>query len=86
MDSALAAKRLELNGPNMLTPPKGKPEWLKFLEQMSGGFALLLWAGSLLSLVGYLIDQDEPGNVSLIYLIIMYVLGWDFDKRTRCAS
>lgn len=33
--------RQEQEGMNMLTPPKQKPEWLKFLEQLTDFFSLL---------------------------------------------
>ena len=51
LDSATAAKRLEQEGPNRLTPPPSKPEWQKFLEQLFGGFATLLWIGSILCFI-----------------------------------
>lgn len=31
---------------NRLTPAAQKPEWQKFLEELTGFFALLLWAGT----------------------------------------
>ena len=48
---------------NRLTPSKQKPEWLKFVEEMTGFFALLLWAGGILCFIGYGL-RGEADNVS----------------------
>jgi len=39
---------LARDGPNALTPPKTTPKWVKFLRNMFGGFAMLLWLGAVL--------------------------------------
>ncbi|ESN95060.1 hypothetical protein HELRODRAFT_102867 [Helobdella robusta] len=48
-----AHKRYLRDGPNALTPPKGKSAFVKFLETMFGGFALLLWIGAALCFIAY---------------------------------
>lgn len=59
----MAAKNLERDGPNILTPPKTTPEWLKFAKQLFGGFSLLLWVGAILCYFAYgirSINEKEP--------------------------
>lgn len=61
---------LERDGPNLLTPPKKTPEWIKFCKQLFGGFALLLWIGAVLCFLAYSIQTttfeeaplDNVGN------------------------
>ena len=39
-----------------LTPPAKTPEWVKFCENLFGGFALLLWLGAILCFLAYSIQ------------------------------
>ena len=56
-------ERLKRDGPNALTPPKQVPEIVKFLVNMFGGFAMLLWAGALLCFIAYGIEEaGNPGG------------------------
>ncbi|EGD73524.1 sodium/potassium-transporting ATPase subunit alpha [Salpingoeca rosetta] len=59
MTETQAAKTLEEEGPNALTPPPTTPEWIKFLRQMVGGFASLLWLGAILCFVAYGIQVSQ---------------------------
>jgi sodium/potassium-transporting ATPase subunit alpha len=59
MTSALAAKRLETDGPNCLTPPAQIPEWLKFLHTQTGFFSLLLWFGAILCFIGFGLKKEQ---------------------------
>ena len=52
-----AAKRLQQDGPNALSPPKQTPEIVKFLKQLFGGFAMLLWIGSILCFFAYTLEE-----------------------------
>eukprot|EP00055_Hartaetosiga_balthica_P016531 m.105178 g.105178 ORF g.105178 m.105178 type:complete len:1114 (+) comp9124_c0_seq2:45-3386(+) len=65
MTSSDCDKRREIEGLNALTPPKQVPEWIKFVKQMIGGFATLLWIGAFLCFLAYGIEvsQAEPGDV-----------------------
>lgn len=64
--------RLERDGPNMLSPPKVKPWWYKLLMQFLNFFALLLQVASIMSFVGYALDQSSPDN---LYLgVVLYVV------------
>ena len=61
-----AARRLELYGPNQLTPPKTLSEWVRFCRQLFGGFQILLWAGAFLCFMAYGIQTTQfdipPGD------------------------
>ncbi|EDQ92755.1 uncharacterized protein MONBRDRAFT_35405 [Monosiga brevicollis MX1] len=64
MTEAAAKARLEEDGFNELTPPPTTPEWVKFLLQMFGGFATLLWIGAILCFIahGITVSQAEEGD------------------------
>ncbi|KAJ3416269.1 hypothetical protein HDV05_002559 [Chytridiales sp. JEL 0842] len=69
---AEAAKRLEENGPNMLTPPKRKHPFLKFLEILLGLFNLLLIVSGILSFIILAIDyQANQQNTYLGSILIV---------------
>jgi len=61
-------------GINALTPPPQKPWWLKFLEQFTNFFALLLIFGGLLCFIGYGIDQSDQTNLYLGVVLWAVVL------------
>lgn len=48
-----AASRLAENGPNKLSPPKDKPEWLKYLLQFTNPLLALLIVAGVLTFVAY---------------------------------
>eukprot|EP01129_Flabellula_baltica_P001518 TRINITY_DN1145_c0_g1_i1.p1 TRINITY_DN1145_c0_g1~~TRINITY_DN1145_c0_g1_i1.p1 ORF type:complete len:1074 (+),score=311.27 TRINITY_DN1145_c0_g1_i1:19-3240(+) len=67
--------RLEEYGPNMLSPPKQTPEIIKFIKELTGFFSLLLWAGAILSFVGYIIDpQKDQSNLYIGIVLTVVVL------------
>ncbi len=47
---------------NCLTPPPTTPEWIKFLKNLFGGFAMLLWLGAILCFVAYFIQGQMLQN------------------------
>ena len=60
----------ERDGPNALTPPPTTPEWIKFCQNLFGGFSILLWVGAILCFVAYsiqagtfIIIQDGSKNI-----------------------
>ena len=61
-----AREVLDRDGPNMLSPPKTIPEWVKFCKLLFGGFSILLWIGAILCFVAYSIQattsEDPPGD------------------------
>ncbi|KAL5500324.1 hypothetical protein EMCRGX_G011868 [Ephydatia muelleri] len=63
------------DGPNAITPPKQLPEFLKFLKNLVGGFALLLWVAAIMSVVAYGIQQAtaNDGDVSNLFLGIVLI-------------
>jgi sodium/potassium-transporting ATPase subunit alpha len=69
-----AAKFLEANGYNELTPPKTTPEWIKFCKQMFGGFSTLLWIGAILCFIAYTIEASSNANAMKDNLYLGIVL------------
>jgi len=72
-------KAKELNakyGDNKLTPPKTKPKWVKFLEEMTGFFSLLLWGGSLLCFIAYSLQKAEDNlYLGVVLAVVVFVTG-----------
>ncbi|KAJ3113569.1 hypothetical protein HDU96_003267 [Phlyctochytrium bullatum] len=66
LSAAEAAKRLEENGPNMLTPPKKKHPFFKFMECLLGVFNLMLIASGVAAYITLAIDYKN--NFSNTYL------------------
>ncbi|XP_055353100.1 sodium/potassium-transporting ATPase subunit alpha-B-like [Paramacrobiotus metropolitanus] len=74
-----AAKRLQRDGKNMLTPPKQVPEIVKILREFVGGFSPLLEIGAALSFIAFGIQvgtsDDAPyDNLYLGIVLICVVL------------
>jgi sodium/potassium-transporting ATPase subunit alpha len=64
-------------GPNALTPPPTTPEWVKFCNNLFGGFALLLWFGAILCFIAYSIQAsayEEPPDDNLYLGIVLSVV------------
>jgi sodium/potassium-transporting ATPase subunit alpha len=71
-----AEARLLANGPNSLTPPKRTPMWLKFLHHLVGGFAMLLWVGSVLCFIVYGIDGGvENLTLGIVLAAVVIITG-----------
>lgn len=49
-------------GPNALTPPYRTPAWVKLIQNLFGGFNMLLWIAAGASLVGYFMEKKEYGE------------------------
>jgi len=64
-----AAQRLAQNGPNALTPPKGKSEIVKFLEQFTSPFAIIPVIAGVWTFILYFIDI--PNNLDRLILALM---------------
>lgn len=76
LSSEEAARRLEEDGPNRLTPPPVTPLWLKFLLHLFGGFAMLLWIGSILCFIVYAINGDgENLTLGIVLAAVVVVTG-----------
>ena len=64
----------ERDGPNRLTPPPQTPEWVKFCQNLFGGFSLLLWLGAILCFLAYSIQAgtfEEPRDDNLYLGIVL---------------
>ena len=55
---------------NQLTPAATTPEWVKFCQQLFGGFAMLLWIGAFLCFLAYTIQATTGGDPSPDNVII----------------
>ncbi len=69
-----AEENLRIHGPNALTPPPTTPEWIKFCQNLFGGFALLLWFGAILCFIAYSIQAgayEEPPDDNLYLGIVL---------------
>ncbi len=69
-----AEENLKIHGPNALTPPPTTPEWVKFCQNLFGGFALLLWFGAILCFIAYSIQAgayEEPPDDNLYLGIVL---------------
>jgi sodium/potassium-transporting ATPase subunit alpha len=69
-----AHARLLQDGPNCLSPPKQTPEIIKFLGHLSGWFSILLWVGSILSFIGFLVDPSSNENLYIGVVLALVVL------------
>lgn len=74
LTSADAKARLERDGLNELTPPPTTPEWIKFCQQLFGGFSTLLWVGSILCFVAYFLESRSNPNAMKDNLYLGIVL------------
>jgi sodium/potassium-transporting ATPase subunit alpha len=61
-------------GDNKLPEKKKTPGWVKFLIEISNWFSIMLWIGSVLCIVTYIIQPT--GNVPNLYLgfILIFVI------------
>ena len=81
LQKGLSADQAKINqekyGPNALTPPPTTPEWVKFLQNLFGDFALLLWLGAILCFIAYSIQArayEEPPDDNLYLGIVLTVV------------
>ena len=76
LSSDEAARRLERDGLNRLTPPPVTPLWVKFALHLFGGFAMLLWAGAILSFIVYAINSDgENMTLGIVLTAVVVITG-----------
>jgi len=74
LSSADVKERLERDGYNELTPPKTTPEWIKFCQQLFGGFSTLLWIGAILCFIAYFLESRTNPNTMKDNLYLGIVL------------
>ena len=46
---------------------------MKFLHEITNGFALLLWTGAALSFLSYGLDPSDPSNLYLAVIITILI-------------
>ena len=59
LDEAEARRRLAEFGPNLIAEVKGRPLWLRFLEEFTHFFALILWVAAALA---FFAERRDPGG------------------------
>ncbi len=77
LSKSQAAELQKKHGPNALTPPPTTPEWVKFCQNLFGGFALLLWFGAILCFIAYSIQAgayEEPPDDNLYLGIVLTIV------------
>jgi len=74
LSSSEVAHRLERDGLNVLTPAKTTPIWLLFVNQLIGGFQILLWAAAILAFISYGINTEIAGENIYIGIVLVIVI------------
>mmetsp|Transcript_53455 Transcript_53455/g.64440 ORF Transcript_53455/g.64440 Transcript_53455/m.64440 type:complete len:1294 (+) Transcript_53455:176-4057(+) len=88
LSSSDVKRLLDQVGCNLLTPPKQKPKWVRFLEELTGFFSLLLWAGAILCFIGYSIDRSEDHLfLGIVLVFVVVVTGiFSFVQNSKSES
>ena len=79
-DRGLTPEKAEANlrefGTNELTPPPKTPEWVKFMDEMTGEFNLLLWAAGVACFVSYgMLPQADNLYLGVVLFCVVTVTG-----------
>jgi sodium/potassium-transporting ATPase subunit alpha len=69
-----AAERLARDGPNVLSPPKLTPWWIKLSAQFLNFFALLLQVAGVLCFIGYALEPAGKDNLFLGIVLFVVVI------------
>lgn len=86
LTDAEAQLRLERDGPNMLSPPKVTPWWIKLGLQFFNFFAILLQIASVLCFVGYALDREAEDNLYLgvvLYAVVIITAIFSFFQEFK---
>ncbi|KAJ1914482.1 hypothetical protein IWQ60_008792, partial [Tieghemiomyces parasiticus] len=75
LEAPAAAKRLDRDGRNLITPPKSN-YFLKLLGYCIGGFGLLLWFGAIICIIAWrpLGSPPDPTNLGLGALLFIVMI------------
>lgn len=68
-----AARRLEANGLNRLSPPATTPEWIKYLMQYTNPLLALLIVAGVLTFIAYAI-QDPKDTSNIILGVVLFLV------------
>jgi len=79
-ERGLTPEKAEANlrqfGTNELTPPPKTPEWVKFMDEMTGEFNLLLWAAGVACFVSYgMLPQADNLYLGVVLFCVVTVTG-----------
>lgn len=66
-----AIKRNLEEGDNKLPEKKKTPGWIRFLKEITNWFAIMLWVGSILCIVIYIVEPS--GNLPNLYLAFVLI-------------
>jgi len=86
LSSEEAKIRLERDGPNLLSPPKVTPWYIKLLMQFLNFFAILLQIASLLCFLGYGLDPSNKDNLYLgavLYIVVIITALFTFFQEFK---
>lgn len=74
LTTEMAIKRNAEEGDNKLPEKKKEPAWIRFLKEITNWFAIMLWVGSILCIVIYIVQP--AGNLPNLYLafVLMFVV------------
>jgi len=61
-------------GDNKLSEKEREPLWKKFVKEVSNGFAIMLWVGSILCILTYILQPSDPSNMYLGVVLIGVIL------------
>eukprot|EP00184_Porphyridium_aerugineum_P000649 CAMPEP_0184693328 /NCGR_PEP_ID=MMETSP0313-20130426/1566_1 /TAXON_ID=2792 /ORGANISM="Porphyridium aerugineum, Strain SAG 1380-2" /LENGTH=1171 /DNA_ID=CAMNT_0027151379 /DNA_START=249 /DNA_END=3764 /DNA_ORIENTATION=+ len=74
LTSAKAAEIFARDGPNILSPPKTTPLWIRYLLTYTDFFSLLLTGASILCFIGFGLDSTNMDNIYLGSVLIVVVV------------
>ena len=66
-------KNLE-QGDNLLSMKVSTPWWLKLLHEWTSPFAMMLWVGALLCFLAFILDNSDPSNLYLGFVLAGVVM------------
>ena len=74
LSSEVAIRRNAEEGDNRLPEKEKEPGWIRFLKEITNWFAIMLWIGSILCIVTYIVQPN--GNAPNLYLafVLMFVV------------
>ena len=62
---------------------------MRLLKEMTGPFALMLWASSVLCLIAYLINTDDPSNLylSIVLALVVFITSlFSFSQQAKAGA
>ena len=72
MKTEAAMRKNEEEGDNKLPEKKKVPGWIRFLKEITNWFAIMLWVGSILCIVTYIVQRS--GNLPNLYLAFVLII------------